>query len=121
MKDNIIFKHDDSGKIKKSIGVIIVIIFFSMLFLAFFTGDRNIRHYLQLKTEVLQLETDIRQLEEENAKLEEMIDLINKDPYYIEKMAREELKKARKDEIIIEFQDEKELKFEEKEPGNHHK
>ncbi|MDD3627479.1 MAG: septum formation initiator family protein [bacterium] len=118
LKDNIVFKTDDSSKIKKRIGIIIAIIFLSLIVLAFFTGDRNIRHFLQLKNQIAELESEIKQLEEENAKLEETINLINEDRFYIEKIAREELKKAKKDEIIIEFQDEKELKVEEEEKNN---
>ena len=114
VKDIIFLKPKTQKVIKKRIMIVIMVIFAILIIFAFFTGDRNLRHFLQLKSDINQLEQDIAKLEEENLKLEEMIELMNKDPYYIEKIAREELKKAKEDETIIEFQDEEELEVDQK-------
>lgn len=118
-KGNIFKKTQNPTSIKKKIWFLIFLIFIVLIFFAFFTGDRNIRHFLQLKVQIADLELDIQKLEIENQKLEKMITLINEDPYYIEKIAREDLKKAREDEIIIEFQDEEELEIDKKSDPNH--
>lgn len=113
-KDNFIFQKNSKKDIKKKISILLVIFFIILIIFAFFSGDRNIRHYIRLKKQIAALEKDIAKLEKENKDLEEMIRLLNEDPYYIEKIAREELKKAKEDEIIIEFQNEEELEVDTK-------
>ena len=109
---NFIFQDFSPQKIKRRILIILLVLFIVLILFALLTGDRNIQQYFQLKMQVKELEEEIERLEKENSHLEEMINLIDKDPFFIEKLAREELKKAKRDEIIIEFQNERELEDE---------
>lgn len=50
------------------------------------------------------LRDDIHRLEQENMKLQEDIYNLKHDPFYLEKVAREELGMSREDEVIYKFE-----------------
>jgi cell division protein FtsB len=66
--------------------------------------ENGLLKYLELKNKKIELLSEIKALQEENIKLKEEIELIKKDPFYIEKKAREELNLSRPDEYIFLFE-----------------
>lgn len=87
-----------------------IVIFTFLLLLIAYLGitlvfeENGLLKYLELKNKKIELLSEIKALQEENIKLKEEIELIKKDPFYIEKKAREELNLSRPDEYIFLFE-----------------
>ena len=77
---------------------------YSLLF-----GDMGLVKYFELKQNKARLEKELVGLDKENRALNEQVNSLRKDPYYIEKYAREEYGLAKPDEVIFQF-DRKEKK-----------
>jgi cell division protein FtsB len=84
--------------------------FFAMVFCAFgllsyslLFGDMGLIKYIELRQNKARLEQEISRLEKENKTLSQQVDSLKKDPYYIEKYAREEYGLAKPDEVIFQF------------------
>jgi len=75
-----------SSKVLRIIGWAVAIWFSSAILL----GDNGLVSILQMKGMTRSLEHDIRALEEEKAQTKELRDNLDKDPWTIEKVAREE-------------------------------
>ncbi len=60
--------------------------------------------YERLKSNRAMLEQEILQAKKDNDALKKQIDDLKKDPAYIEKLARENLGLARRDEIIFQYE-----------------
>lgn len=77
----------------------IILIFFAALalFAVYFPGFARLQ---ELKEEKRELEAKIADLKKENSALKGEIEKLEKDPTYVERVAREKLKKAKKGEII---------------------
>ncbi len=67
--------------------------------------DNGLFKYHQLKEKKIELINEIALLEKENKELKKEIKLIKEDPFYTEKLAREELNLSRPDEIIFIFEE----------------
>lgn len=80
---------------KKKIVIIITVI--TLLIIIYLPGFSRLQ---QLKEENNSLEKRITELREKNKELEEKIHLLRTDPTYVEGVAREELKKTKKGEIV---------------------
>jgi cell division protein FtsB len=65
--------------------------------------DMGVAKYLELKQNKARLENEIVRLDKENKALSEQVNSLRKDPYYIEKYAREEYGLAKPDEVIFQF------------------
>jgi cell division protein FtsB len=63
-------------------------------------GDRGILHLQKLRAELCTVSAASEDLDRENVKLKKEIQLLNSDPRYIGKIAREELGLAREDEMV---------------------
>ncbi len=61
--------------------------------------------YIELNKKKVQLENQIKEIENENKKLRSDIKLLKEDPFYKEKLAREEFGLARPDEYIFRYDD----------------
>ena len=66
-------------------------------------GDMGLIKYLELKKNKSRLETEISQVGKENKALGEQVNSLKKDPYFIEKYAREEYGMAKPDEFIFQY------------------
>jgi len=76
-----------------------------LLFIVYnmFIDNMGLLKYLHLKAQERMMEQRISSLEGGIASLNEEIVRINKDPFYIEKQAREDLGMARPDEYIFKY------------------
>lgn len=79
-----------------------------ILFLAysFFFGDMGYLKYLELKKNEQKLMKDINQISMENNALKNEIELLKKDPSYMEKYAREKFGLVKPGEMVFQFQKE---------------
>jgi cell division protein FtsB len=68
-----------------------------------FFGDTGLVKYIELKHNETRLRNDIVRLEKENKALGDQVYSLKKDPYYIEKYAREEYGLAKPDEFIFQY------------------
>ena len=66
-------------------------------------GDMGVIKYFELRHNKKRLETELTRINKENKALSEQVNSLRKDPYYIEKYAREEYGLAKPDEFIFQF------------------
>jgi cell division protein FtsB len=85
--------------------VFFLIVFGIIVFLSYslFFGDMGVFKYLELKDNKTRLEQEIVQLDKENRGLGEQVNSLKRDPYYIEKYAREEYGLAKPDEVSFQI------------------
>jgi cell division protein FtsB len=75
----------------------------ALLSYSLFFGDMGVFKYFELRDNKERLEQDIAKLDEKNRILNEQVNSLKKDPYYIEKYAREEYGLAKPDEVIFQI------------------
>jgi cell division protein FtsB len=75
----------------------------AVLSYSLFFGEMGVRKYLELRDNKVGLEKDIARLDRENNVMKEHVDSLKKDPYAIEKYAREEYGLAKPDEVIFQI------------------
>lgn len=66
-------------------------------------GDMGLIKYFELKTNKVRIENEISRINKENKTLGEQVSELRKDPYFIEKYAREEYGMAKPDEFIFQY------------------
>ncbi|HMK61775.1 MAG TPA: septum formation initiator family protein [Dissulfurispiraceae bacterium] len=66
-------------------------------------SDMGLVKYLELKKNKSKLETEITRVGKENKAISEQVNALKKDPYFIEKYAREEYGMAKRDEFIFQY------------------
>jgi cell division protein FtsB len=66
-------------------------------------GDMGVIKYFELRQNKKRLETELTRIDKENKALTEQVNSLRKDPYYIEKYAREEYGLAKPDEFIFQL------------------
>ncbi|MFH1287764.1 MAG: septum formation initiator family protein [bacterium] len=76
---------------------------FLLLSLIFIKGDKGYLHFRNLRNTYTQLKSQNKNIEEENKRLLIEIKNLKENPDYIERLAREELGLAKKDEIIFQI------------------
>lgn len=81
----------------------IVLLSFIYLFINFTFGNMGLLRYLELNKTKTRLETEIKEISEENKQLGLQLDLLKKDPFYLEKYAREDFGLAKPDEYIFQY------------------
>ncbi len=81
----------------------IVLLSFIYLFINLTFGNMGLLRYLELNKTKTRLETEIKEISEENKQLGLQIDLLKKDPFYLEKYAREDFGLAKPDEYIFQY------------------
>ena len=67
-------------------------------------GEMGVIKYIELRQNKKHLENEIIRIDKENKALNSQVNSLKKDPYYIEKYAREEYGLAKPDELIFQFQ-----------------
>ncbi len=66
--------------------------------------ENGLIRYYELKEKKSALIKEIASLNNETSRLQEEVELLKKDPFYIEKKAREELNMSKPDEYIFLFE-----------------
>ena len=66
-------------------------------------GDMGLVKYMELNKNKARLEKEISQVSKDNKSLSEQVSALKKDPYFIEKYAREEYGMAKRDEFIFQY------------------
>ena len=66
-------------------------------------GDMGLIKYLELNRNKSRIENEISKVNRENKALSEQVNSLKKDPYFIEKFAREEYGMAKPNEIIFQY------------------
>lgn len=84
-------------------GCILSGMLFGLVVLALLAPDSGIPKVQEVRRIKKQLEMDIQHLEAENERIKKEINAMKTDPFWQEKIAREELNMARPDEIIYKF------------------
>jgi cell division protein FtsB len=83
-------------------GILIII----YLFLLVIFGENNFLRYVKLKSIKTDLQVETRGIKRQNEETKKQIDIIKKDPVYLEELARKH-GLTRDDEIVFEFGDER--------------
>lgn len=81
----------------------IMLLSFIYLFISVLFGDMGLLKYRELHKTKTRLEKQINEINKENVQLKSQIDSFKKDPFYIEKHAREEFGLAKPDEYIFQY------------------
>jgi cell division protein FtsB len=81
----------------------IILLSFIYLFINFTFGNMGLLRYIEFNKTKTRLETEIKEISEENKQLGLQIDLLKKDPFYLEKYAREDFGLAKPDEYIFQY------------------
>jgi cell division protein FtsB len=85
--------------------LLLFIIFVALLY-SFFFGDMGYLKYSELKRNEKKLLTEINQISQINNTLKFEIELLQKDPLYLEKYAKEKFGLVKPGEIIFQFKNE---------------
>ena len=85
-----------------SIVIVVCIVVTIVIYSCF--SERGLIKFISLKSELRKMEEFNNTLQLENEELKEYINLLNEDPRYIEKLAREELGLLEKEELVYFFE-----------------
>ncbi len=106
LQRNLLRKQVYQEKRKQSLIIYLLLIAVNLYLLwSLIFDDNGIFKYLNLKEKHLELTNEISLLEEENKQLKAEINRIQEDPFYMEKLAREQLNLSRPDELVFIFQE----------------
>ena len=94
-----------SGEQRKRTYIFFACVAVAMAYLSYnlVFGDMGLIKYVELKKNRGRLESEISQVGKENKTLGEHVNSLKKDPYFIEKYAREEYGMAKPDEFIFQY------------------
>ncbi|GMT46960.1 MAG: hypothetical protein IEMM0007_0526 [bacterium] len=81
---------------------VLLMFIFYLAWVLLFDEDGIVR-FFELKTRRTEVIMEVAELQKENVKLNEEISLLKKNPFYIEKHAREDMNLSRPDEYIFIF------------------
>jgi len=81
----------------------IMLLSFIYLFISVLFGEMGLLRYRELHKTRIHLETQIKEINKENEQLKTQMDSLKKDPFYLEKHAREEFGLAKPDEYIFQY------------------
>jgi cell division protein FtsB len=87
---------------KRRILLLVLLLFLTVIFLAFF-GEKGILYLLRQQKELARIREMNMKLEEENQKLREEVRRLHHEKGYIEEVARKELGLVKEGEIIYQF------------------
>ncbi len=84
--------------------LIVILVFFLVLGVLSFFGEKGILHLLRLEKELARIKESNKKIEEENERLKEEVKRLKTDKRYIEEIARRELGMVKEGEIIYQFE-----------------
>jgi cell division protein FtsL len=90
--------------VKRNRLLFLILIFFLILGLLTFFGEKGILQLLRFQKELARIEEKNMKLDEENQKLKEEVKHLQNDKRYIEEIARKELGMIKEGEIIYQFE-----------------
>jgi len=90
-------------KKKKLIFLTFVSLSFLYLSISLLFGDMGLFRYLELHRTKISLETQITEINRQNEQLRTQLKLLKEDPFYREKLAREEYGLAKPNEYIFHY------------------
>lgn len=88
-------------KKRKIITFTILLLTFIYVFISMIFGDMGLLRYKRLYNTKIDMEKQINEIKKENEELKAQIKLLNEDPFYKEKFARENFGLAQPDEYIF--------------------
>lgn len=88
-------------KKRKLITFTIILLTFIYVFISIIFGDMGLLRYKRLYNTKIEIEKQIKEIRKENEELKMQIKLLNEDPFYKEKFARENFGLAQPDEYIF--------------------
>lgn len=102
MTSNLLRKQVTSElKKKRLITFTIILLIFIYVFISMIFGDMGLLRYKRLYNTKIDMEKQIKEIRKENEELKTQIKLLNEDPFYKEKFARENFGLAQPDEYIF--------------------
>ncbi len=90
-------------KKKRLVFLTVVVLSFLYLSISLVFGDMGLLRYAELNKIKMKLENQITEISSQNAQLKSQIKLLEEDPFYKEKLAREEFGLAKPDEFIFHY------------------
>ena len=90
-------------KKKKLIFLTFVILSFIYLSISLVFGDMGLIRYLELNRTKMNLENQLSDINRQNEKLRTQLKLLKEDPFYREKLAREEYGLSKPNEYIFQY------------------
>lgn len=105
MNSHKLLRRQVTSEIKKRRLVALTLMLLSLLYLVVTLtfGSSGLIRYIELKHKKSQLVQDIKEIEARNDRLKSEAKLLKKDPFYIEKHAREDFGMAKPDEYVFKF------------------
>ena len=103
-KSHLRWQVEQERKRRDLIFFLLTLSFLIYLGWVFFFDESGYLRYRQLLERRIELAAEIASLQEENKALRDEIELLENDPFYIEKHAREDLNLSRPDEYIFVFE-----------------
>lgn len=91
-------------KKKKRISLVVFLFIIALLCYNFFFADMGYLKYVELKHNEKKLIKEINEISAENELLKREIELLKKDPAYLEKYAREKFGLVKPGEMVFQFQ-----------------
>jgi len=106
MSANHLLRRQVASEVKKRrlIFFTVVVLGFLYLSISLLFGDAGLFRYLELMKTKQNLQNQISDLSRQNEQIREQIRLLKEDPFYREKLAREEYGLARPDEYIFQYE-----------------
>jgi len=93
-------------KVRTVIFFVVILGALAVVSYTLFFGDAGLVKFMELRENEKKLKNDIVRLEKDNKVLADQVNSLRKDPYYIEKYAREEYGLAKPDEFIFQYKKE---------------
>ena len=90
-------------KKKRLIFLTFVVLSFIYLSISLVFGDMGLFRYLELNRTKMNLESQLSEINRQNEQLRKQLKLLKEDPFYREKLAREEYGLSKPNEYIFEY------------------
>jgi cell division protein FtsB len=105
MSANNLLRKQVASEVKKRrlIFFTVSVLSFVYLLVSLLFGDAGLLRYLELQRTKTKLERQLVEINRQNAEIRQQIKLLKEDPFYREKLAREEFGLAKPDEYIFQY------------------
>lgn len=106
MSTNHLLRKQVASEVKKRRLIFFTVVTLTILYLSISLvfGDMGLLKYVELNKTKKNLERQIADIHKQNEQLKVQLQLLREDPFYQEKLAREEFGLARPDEYIFQYE-----------------